>query len=150
MNMDYHTVLAEHHRFFSFLFIYLFYLPLRKRRMILRHSQRLHSCFHKGPKSIILVLFFTCEHICTLNDWSALQKQHIEDICGGSEVKVTYAPSPSQEIHDTVTAPFNLRETQRDKKTDEYAKTNTHREKKRIVIGKRCLIIRSRHTQILE
>lgn len=54
---------------------------------------------------------------------------------------------PSQEIHDTVTAPFNLRETQRDKKTDEYAKTNTHRgKKKRTVIGKRCLIIRSRHT----
>lgn len=48
--------------------------------------------------------------------------------------------SPSQEIHDTVRAPLNLRGTQRDKEADEHdsrrAKTNTetteensHREK---------------------
>lgn len=57
----------------------------------------------------------------------ALQKQLSEDICGGSEVTVA-VHTPSREIHDTVSAPFNLGDKKTDERDGRRAKRNTERE----------------------
>lgn len=119
--------------FFPFLFIPFYFLSptLRNGSWPPNAARHFLALLSDTPRLNHADVFFMCLHIYTWLMNEVLQNQLIEDICRGSEFTGTHTHTPSQEIHDTVSAPFNLR----DKKTDEYdrkcAKTVTERKKKK-------------------